>query len=123
MRRIALLATLLLVGCAPVRADDDDSCVTALRICAHWGSIDDPVDDGSASVQTDDGDVLESPLGADGCVAFDVGEGLWEWRASNGFGDCVSAWETTAVDSCSTVSREVDLTQWCMDGDGDPLGR
>ncbi|GEM_PF-1761651 len=124
MRIAPCLLLVALVACAPVRGDDDgDSCVTALRVCAHWGDLDDPVDDGSARVRAPEGDPLESPLGTDGCATFELGEGVWEWQASNSFGDCVSVFDDVVVDACSTALREVDLTQWCMDGDQGPVGR
>jgi hypothetical protein len=107
---------ILLAGCAPVRDDDDASCTTELRVCAHWGSVTDPVTDGFVRVRAADADSIETPVGTDGCAEMPLSEGLWEWQASNGAGDCVSSYEEIALEPCATVTQEVDLTQWCMDG-------
>ena len=116
MRTFLLSTALLLVACPSTGLDDDDTCVTAISVCAHWGSPDDPVEGSALVREVPDGAELEALLGGDGCTTIDVGQGSWEWRATNTAGDCASPWESVSVDECSIESRSVDLTTFCMDG-------
>ena len=80
---LPILACSMLLACAPVRSNDDDSaCTTGLRVCATMG---DAPSAGSAFLRagSDDTAPLESPLGDDGCVTFSPAAGSWEWRASD----------------------------------------
>jgi hypothetical protein len=86
-------------------------------VCAYFGNIEDPAQDGSIRVrQGDEGQPLETIIDADGCVTVELIEGIWQWQAVDESGECRNDWEEIAVDDCSTVVRSVDLSQWCLDG-------
>ncbi len=118
MNRLVLLCVALaMAACAPVRSDDDDSACAGegtLVVCADYG---DAGAEGSGWLREGPEDTapLESPL-SEGCVAFAVTPGSWEWRASHATDTCESPWESVSVPTCETVTVTVDLVQWCFDG-------
>lgn len=116
-RLLPICLVLLLTACPPVRGDDDDSACEGegtLVVCADYNG---EGAEGSAWLRSgpEDDAPLESPL-SDGCVAFTVTPGSWEWRATHATDTCESSWESVSVPTCETVEVSVDLMEWCFDG-------
>lgn len=116
MRTLLVATALLLIACPSSEPNDDDTCMTAISVCAYWAGPEDPVEGSALVREVPDGAELEAILGTDGCVTIAVGEGSWEWRASDMGGSCVSSLEAVSVDECSIESRSVDLAPFCLDG-------
>jgi len=119
---LALAATLLLIGCPPVRGDDDDSATCTattgtLHACVVWDAGGEPLAGAMVSVRADpEEEPIDALAGDDGCVEIDLEAGIWEVSGRNSAGDCVSPFVAHDLVSCETLELEIAIVEWCMDG-------